>query len=117
MTSPENQTWLNDIKWNTDGLVPVIAQDFQTGDVLTQAWMNREALTLTEEEGRAVYWSRSRKKIWRKGEESGYQQIIKEIFLQMVTTCISVMKELIILKPILVFGIFRILIILLELVT
>ena len=81
MTSPENQTWLTDVKWNTDGLVSVIAQDFKTGDVLTQAWMNREALTLTEKEGRAVYWSRSRKKIWRKGEESGHQQIIKEIFL------------------------------------
>jgi phosphoribosyl-AMP cyclohydrolase len=81
MSHPKNQTWLDVIKWNTDGLISVIAQDFQTGDILTQAWMNRDALALTEKEGRAVYWSRSRKKIWRKGEESGYQQIIKEIFL------------------------------------
>ena len=81
MSPPRTEEWLDAIKWNTDGLVAVITQDFQSGDVLTQAWMNREALALTETEGRAVYWSRSRKKIWRKGEESGYQQIIKEILL------------------------------------
>lgn len=81
MSSSENQAWLDAIMWNADGLVPVIAQDFQTGYVLTQAWMSREALALTETEGRAVYWSRSRKKIWRKGEDSGHLQIIKEILL------------------------------------
>ncbi len=77
----ENQAWLDAIKWNNDGLVPVITQDFETGNILTQAWMNREALSLTQEQARAVYWSRSRQKLWRKGEESGYQQNIKEILL------------------------------------
>lgn len=86
MSSPENKTgenqaWLDAVKWNADGLVPVVAQDFETGNILTQAWMNREALSLTQEETRAVYWSRSRQKLWRKGEESGYQQNIKEILL------------------------------------
>ncbi len=81
MSSPGTGTWLDAIKWNTDGLVTVVAQDFQSGDVLTQAWMSREALALTETEGRAVYWSRSRNKIWRKGEDSGHRQIIKEILL------------------------------------
>jgi phosphoribosyl-AMP cyclohydrolase len=81
MSSPENDVWLDVVKWNADGLVAVVAQDFKTGDVLTQAWMNREALALTDSEGRAVYWSRSRKKIWRKGEDSGHEQIIKEILL------------------------------------
>ncbi len=81
MSSPRTEEWLDAIKWNTDGLVAVVAQDFQSGNVLTQAWMSREALALTEAEGRAVYWSRSRKKIWRKGEDSGHQQIIKEILL------------------------------------
>jgi len=77
----ENQKWLDAIKWNVDGLVPVITQDYETGNVLTQAWMNREALSLTQQEARAVYWSRSRQKLWRKGEESGHQQNIKEILL------------------------------------
>jgi phosphoribosyl-AMP cyclohydrolase len=77
----ENQAWLDAVKWNVDGLVPVIAQDFETGKVLTQAWMNREALLLTQKEVRAVYWSRSRQKLWRKGEESGHRQVIKEILL------------------------------------
>ena len=81
MSPSENQAWLDAIKWNADGLVPVVTQDFETGNILTQAWMNREALALTVKESRAVYWTRSRKKIWRKGEESGYQQIIKEILL------------------------------------
>lgn len=81
MSSPKTAAWLDAVKWNSDGLVAVIAQDFKSGHVLTQAWMSREALALTETEGRAVYWSRSRKKIWRKGEESGHEQIIKEILL------------------------------------
>ncbi len=71
--------WLDALQWNTDGLVPAIAQDAETGDVLMMAWMNREALTLTRETGQAVYWSRSRRKLWFKGEESGYKQEVEEI--------------------------------------
>lgn len=81
MTSASTADYLNAVRWNSDGLVPVIAQDFETGEVLTQAWMNREAMTLTVQQGHAVYWSRSRARLWHKGEESGYQQIIKEIWL------------------------------------
>lgn len=73
------RAWLDDINWNEHGLIPAIAQDKHSGKVLMQAWMNREALTLTAAEGRAIYWSRSRNKIWRKGEESGNVQIIEEI--------------------------------------
>jgi phosphoribosyl-AMP cyclohydrolase len=73
--------WLDQIKWTGDGLVPVIAQDADSGKVLMFAWMNRESLELTVKEGKAVYWSRSRQKLWRKGEESGHTQIIKEIRL------------------------------------
>jgi len=72
---------LNEIAWNADGLVPAIAQDYQTGRVLMMAWMNAEALTLTVSEKRAVYWSRSRQKLWRKGEESGHVQHLKEVRL------------------------------------
>ena len=75
------QDWLDEIKWTDDGLVPVIAQDAVTGEVLMFAWMNREALALTVQEGRAVYWSRSRKKLWRKGEESGHVQQVQDIRL------------------------------------
>jgi phosphoribosyl-AMP cyclohydrolase len=74
-----NSGWLDQIKWTDDGLVPAIAQDAETGRVLMFAWMNRESLELTVKEGRAVYWSRSRRKLWRKGEESGHVQLIKEI--------------------------------------
>ena len=73
--------WLDAVKWNDDGLVPVIAQDAEDGRVLMVAWMNREALQLTAEGDHAVYWSRSRKKLWHKGEESGNQQRVKEIRL------------------------------------
>jgi len=73
--------WLDDIKWTDDGLVPVIAQDAASGKVMMFAWMNRESLELSVEEGRAIYWSRSRKKLWRKGEESGHVQRIKDIRL------------------------------------
>jgi len=68
-----------DIKWNEAGLVPAIAQEHDTGKVLMVAWMNKEALQRTLEEGRAIYFSRSRQKLWRKGEESGHVQILKEI--------------------------------------
>ena len=76
-----NSNWLDAIKWNEDGLVPVIAQDAGDGAVLMFAWMNAEALRLTAETGHAVYWSRSRRKLWRKGEESGHQQRVKDIRL------------------------------------
>lgn len=71
--------WLDHIQWTADGLVPAIAQDAETGRVLMFAWMNRESLALTAAEGQAVYWSRSRNKLWRKGEESGHIQRVKEI--------------------------------------
>ena len=73
--------FLDDIKWNSDGLVPAIAQDAASGRVLMVAWMNEQALQLTVTENGAVYWSRSRQKIWRKGEESGHTQMIKELRL------------------------------------
>jgi len=76
-----NSSWLDAIKWNEDGLVPVIAQDAVDGTVLMFAWMNAEALRLTAETGHAVYWSRSRQKLWRKGEESGHQQVVKDMRL------------------------------------
>ena len=73
--------WLNQIRWDAQGLVPVIAQEIETGDVLMFAWMNREALMRTVEIKQAVYWSRSRKKLWHKGEESGHFQKVHEIRL------------------------------------
>ena len=71
--------WIEQLKWNKDGLLPAIAQDYQTGDVLMLAWMNREALRLSCEQDRAVYWSRSRQMLWYKGEESGHVQQLHEI--------------------------------------
>jgi phosphoribosyl-AMP cyclohydrolase len=73
--------WLDDVKWDRDGLVPVIAQELGSNDVLMFAYMNRDALTKTAELGRAVYWSRSRQKLWFKGEESGHVQQVHEIRL------------------------------------
>lgn len=73
--------WLNKIKWDEHGLVPVIAQEASSGDVLMFAWMNRDALSKTVETGQAVYWSRSRKKLWHKGEESGHFQKVIELRL------------------------------------
>lgn len=73
--------WLDAVSWDSTGLVPVIAQEQQTGDVLMFAWMNREALAQTAKIGQAVYYSRSRKKLWHKGEESGNTQIVHEIRL------------------------------------
>jgi phosphoribosyl-AMP cyclohydrolase len=75
----KSSDWLEQIKWGEDGLIPAIAQDLDSGRVLCLAWMNREALTLTVDEKRAVYWSRSRQKLWRKGEESGHIQVVHEI--------------------------------------
>lgn len=74
-------SYLDQIQWNEQGLVPVITQDAGSGRVLTQAWVNREALKTTVSEGRAVYWSRSRSKLWRKGEESGMMQKLVEVLL------------------------------------
>lgn len=72
-------SWLNDVKWDEQGLVPAIAQDAATGEVLMFAWMNREALEQTVASGQAVYWSRSRRKLWHKGEESGHFQKVLEV--------------------------------------
>ena len=74
-------SWLNDVKWDDQGLVPAIAQDASSGEILMMAWMNSEALVLTHQHQRAVYWSRSRDKLWFKGEESGHVQSLKEIRL------------------------------------
>lgn len=74
-------TWLDQIAWTADGLVPVIAQEKDTGNILMFAWMNREALQLTRDTGHAVYFSRSRNKLWHKGEESGHTQIVHDIRL------------------------------------
>ena len=73
--------WLDDVRWNADGLVPAIAQDAATRSVLTLAWMNRDALKLTADTGEAHYWSRSRGKLWRKGESSGHVQRVREVRL------------------------------------
>jgi len=73
------EDWLEIIKWDDKGLVPAIAQETGTGKILMMAWMNRESLALTRETGHAVYWSRSRGKLWHKGEESGHQQLVHAI--------------------------------------
>ena len=73
--------WLDKVKWAQDGLVPVVTQESGSGRVLTVAWMNREALGKTAQTGEAHYWSRSRRKLWRKGEESGHVQKVKSIRL------------------------------------
>jgi len=74
-------SWLDDIRWDRDGLLPVIAQEAASGDVLMFAWMNREALARTAELGEAVYWSRSRGRLWHKGEESGHRQKVLDMRL------------------------------------
>jgi phosphoribosyl-AMP cyclohydrolase len=74
-------SFLDQVQWNKDGLVPVITQDAASGRILMLAWANREALSVTVREGRAVYWSRSRSALWRKGEESGNVQKIIDVFL------------------------------------
>ena len=81
MKKNEAPSWLDEVQWNNEGLVPAIAQEKTTGLVLTLAWMNREALMSTVTEGRAVYWSRSRRRLWRKGEQSGYVQRVAEVRL------------------------------------
>ncbi|MEQ1557902.1 MAG: phosphoribosyl-AMP cyclohydrolase [Methyloglobulus sp.] len=86
-------TWLDEIRWTDEGLIAVIAQDAETGKILMFAWMNRESLALTVSEGYAVYWSRSRNKLWRKGEESGHRQKIAGIFLDCDEDVILLMVE------------------------
>jgi len=76
-----SENWLDEVKWTDDGLVPAIAQDAVSGRVLMFAWMNRESLAMTAEKGEAVYYSRSRQKLWHKGEESGHTQKIKSLRL------------------------------------
>jgi phosphoribosyl-AMP cyclohydrolase len=73
--------WLDAVKWDAEGLVPAVAQDAASGRILMLAWMNRKALELTAQGGQAVYWSRSRGRLWRKGEESGHVQRVHEIRL------------------------------------
>ena len=74
-------SWLDEIHWDDNGLIPAIAQDAHTGRILMMAWMNRESLALTAEKGEAVYWSRSRQQLWHKGETSGHTQKVLEIRL------------------------------------
>lgn len=81
MNTPVDDNFLGLVRWDDRGLIPAIAQDAESGRILMAAWMNRESLALTASEGRAVYWSRSRKKLWRKGEESGHVQTVREIRL------------------------------------
>ncbi|WP_120994772.1 phosphoribosyl-AMP cyclohydrolase [Stutzerimonas urumqiensis] len=86
-------SWLDEINWNAEGLVPAIAQDHRSGRILMMAWMNREALALTADEGRAIYWSRSRGKLWRKGEESGHVQKLHELRLDCDADVVVLMVE------------------------
>jgi phosphoribosyl-AMP cyclohydrolase len=76
-----SDSWLDELVFDADGLIPAVAQETGTGKVLMLAWMNREALSETVRSGRAVYWSRSRKRLWRKGEDSGHAQLIREVRL------------------------------------
>lgn len=81
VTTDSSNDWLNSVKWDNDGLVPAIAQDAQSGRILMMAWMNREALQRSAELNQAVYWSRSRNRLWHKGETSGHVQHLSEIRL------------------------------------
>ena len=79
MSASDASDWLDELQWDGNGLIPAIAQDSDTGAVLMVAWMNRDALAKTAETGQAVYWSRSRKKLWHKGESSGHMQQVSDI--------------------------------------
>jgi len=87
------KSWLDTVRWNADGLVPAIAQDVVTGKVLTLAWMNREALVRTQETRSAHYWSRSRAKLWKKGETSGNLQKVQEIRIDCDADAILLLVE------------------------
>jgi len=83
-----NTDWLDRINWNSAGLIPAIAQDWESGRILMQAWINREALSLAVQENRAIYWSRSRNKLWRKGDESGHVQVLHGVYLDCDQDCV-----------------------------
>ena len=85
--------WLDAVKWDSDGLVPAISQDHQSGRILMMAWMNREALELTAKEQRAIFYSRSRQQLWRKGESSGHVQILHELRLDCDSDVIGMQVE------------------------
>jgi phosphoribosyl-AMP cyclohydrolase len=87
------QDWLNAVNWNSDGLAPAIAQEQGSGEVLTLAWMNREALSRTAQTGLAHYWSRSRGRLWEKGEQSGHIQHVREIRLDCDNDAILLVVE------------------------
>ena len=93
MQEPTSIEWLDDINWSEDGLIPAIAQDASSKRILMVAWMNREALLQTRKEGIAIYWSRSRQKLWRKGEESGHIQHVSEIRLDCDSDVITLQVE------------------------
>ena len=88
-----NAAWLDAVKWNSEGLVPAIAQEADGGMVLTLAWMNRDALALTAESRLAHYWSRSRKQLWRKGEKSGNEQRVRDIRLDCDNDAVLLLVE------------------------
>lgn len=88
MATNAESAWLDEINWNTDGLVAAIAQEAQTGRVLTLAWMNRDALFQTIQSGKAIYWSRSRNTLWQKGEISGHFQEVQDIYLDCDNDCV-----------------------------
>lgn len=81
LDAAQTLSWIDQINWNSDGLVPAIAQDAKSGRILMMAWMNKESLQLTAKLNQAVYWSRSRNKLWHKGETSGHTQQVHEIRL------------------------------------
>ncbi|MGH8655864.1 MAG: phosphoribosyl-AMP cyclohydrolase [Gammaproteobacteria bacterium] len=85
--------WLDQLRWNDDGLIPAVAQETVSGRVLMLAWMNREALRRTVEEGYAIYWSRSRDRLWRKGEESGHVQRVLELRLDCDNDAVLLLVE------------------------
>lgn len=85
--------WLDEIKWDADGLVPAIAQDAESGRILMMAWMNQAAIEATVDTKHAVYWSRSRQKLWHKGEESGHQQLVRELRIDCDADVILMMVE------------------------
>jgi len=87
------EAWIDAVKWNGEGLAPAIAQDVAAGEVLTLAWMNREALARTAQTGLAHYWSRSRGRLWQKGEQSGHVQKVREIRLDCDNDAILLLVE------------------------
>lgn len=86
-------SWLDEVPWNEHGLIAAVAQDAASGRVLTVAWMNRDALRQTAEKGEAVYWSRSRQRLWRKGEQSGHVQKVRELRLDCDADAVLVLVE------------------------